>query len=413
MFAFLVMISSLLYVYRFAVGGVNIAAFRVVVALWVVAVAAGMLSNRITWRRETLASLALLLLLAAVNAVDLARTDDISIIGRDTAVHMVNLALVALVLTTVRDRRSLQLWFATLAWTSVVPLAISASTMIYGQLPLEALLLSHMTEMVAIKQFTIRYESTLRLAGAFYDPNFYGIYLVQVLAISVWLYPRTRYRTTLGLLIALNTAALVLTLSRTAWVGLAVLAVIALASMPPRKLMPLAIAIVLSIVIAFPLMLDSGGSMVIQDIVARFTDSASTIDRIDYLANGWRAFADSPLSGSGSEGLLEGRFNVASAHNVYLTWLAKYGILGTLPYITFLFGPLLIASANQRQDIALRRLICRIIVPLSIMYLAYDAFAFLEFQFLIFGLLWVAATLPRYGDSVGPGTVAAGAGNSS
>lgn len=413
MFAFLVITSSLLYVYRFAFGGVNIAAFRVVVALWVVTAAAGVLSNRIRWRRETLVGLALLLILAAINAVDLARADHVSIIGRDTVVHMINLALVALVLTAVRDARSLHLWLATLVWTSVVPLAISAFAMIVGQLPFEALLLSHMTEMVAIQQFTIRYESTLRLAGAFYDPNFYGIYLVQVIAISAWLYPRTRHRPLLGLLVVLNTAALVLTLSRTAWVGLAVLAVIALASMPPRRLMPLAVAVVLTIVIAFPLIFDPGGSAVVQDIVARFTDSASTIDRIDYLANGWRAFADSPLSGSGSQGLLDGRFTVASAHNVYLSWLAKYGILGTLPYLAFLFGPLLIASAGRRQDIALRRLVYRIIIPLSIMYLAYDAFAFLEFQFLIFGLLWVAATPPRYDDSVGPGTVAAGAGNSS
>lgn len=397
--ASVIVLSSLLYVYRFAFAGVNVAAFRIVLMTWAAIVAAGILAGAIRWRRDSLPAFALLSVLAAVNVADLSRTDDLTVIGRDAVVHLVNLMLVALVLTTVQDRQTLNRWLAALVWTSIVPLAISGFTFATGRLPLEEELLSHLSEMVAIQKFTIHYESTLRLAAAFYDPNFYGIYLVQVTAVSIWLYPRTRYRSMLGLLIALNAIAIVFTLSRTAWVGLAVLTLILLASLPQRKFGALAICGgVLLITTLLILSLSDGGGLS-GDLVARLSDAASTIDRLDYLANGWRAFSDAPWIGSGSEGLLTERFTVASAHNVYLSWLAKFGAFGTLPYLAFLFGPLLLHHVALGQDFQMRGLTTRVVVPLSVMYLAYDAFAFLEFQYLIFGLLWVSATL-RPGERV-------------
>lgn len=406
--ASLIVVSSLLYVYRFDFFGVNVAAFRLLLLLWAASVTAGVLAGFIRWRREALPAFALLAVLSAINLIDLLRADELSVIGRDTVVHLVNLMLVALVLTTVRDHRNLHRWFAALAWTSVVPLLISGFTFATGQLPFEAQLLSHLSELVAIQKFTIHYASTLRLAAAFYDPNFYGIYLVQVIAISVWLYPRTRHRSMLGLLVALNAVAVVLTLSRTAWIGLAVLAAMILSSLRRRIFLPLAVIGVFISVSAWPIVFPPDGGALSQDIVTRLSDAASTVDRLDYLANGWHAFADSPWTGSGSEGLLTERFTVASAHNVYLSWLAKYGVLGTLPYLALLFAPLLPGHGDRRQDVALRRLVARILVPLSIMYLAYDAFAFLEFQYLIFGLLWVATTLPAHGDSCAPADLATG-----
>ena len=97
-----------------------------------------------------------------------------------------------------------------------------------------------------------------------------------------------------------------------------------------------------------------------------------------------------PWLGRGGAALLHPDFPPhASAHLVYLTLLARYGIVGTLVYGAFALAPL-VAIARRRAP-PLDALIVTAAVCLALVYVSYDVFLGFEIQYLFFGVAWAMA----------------------
>ena len=131
-------------------------------------------------------------------------------------------------------------------------------------------------------------------------------------------------------------------------------------------------------------------------VLARFTELADSAGRLPYHLAGRDAFLAQPLVGSSSEGLLQHlqqyRFTTnTSAHLVYLTWLAKYGLVGWSIYTAFLVAPLVLVGLDRRYDPRWRHLVVGSYLPLLFMYLAYDYFLTVEIQYIIFGIGYALA----------------------
>jgi O-antigen ligase len=132
-------------------------------------------------------------------------------------------------------------------------------------------------------------------------------------------------------------------------------------------------------------------------------------DRFRRIRHGWRVFVSAPWLGRGSASLLAPDFPPhASAHLVYLTLLARYGIVGTLVYAAFALVPL-VTVAGRRGPPA-DRIVVTVAACLSLVFLSYDAFLGFEIYYLFFGVAWALAALPAAAAErhAGPGELLGG-----
>ena len=82
-------------------------------------------------------------------------------------------------------------------------------------------------------------------------------------------------------------------------------------------------------------------------------------------------------------------FRIPSAHIVYLSLLAKFGIVGFLIYGSFIFFPLVyVFRRGKSLEEQYRYLISAIYLALIVMYIWYDYFLFLEFQYIVIGIVY-------------------------
>ncbi len=121
-------------------------------------------------------------------------------------------------------------------------------------------------------------------------------------------------------------------------------------------------------------------------------------DRVAFAERGLTAFFRAPVFGSGTLALIDPGSGFSTAHDVYLTILGKFGIIGAIAYGAFIFFPVLI-SGNEARTIGDRTLAALCVLPLAAMYLSYDFFQFLEFQYVIYSIAY-AAILVKTTDSV-------------
>ena len=120
----------------------------------------------------------------------------------------------------------------------------------------------------------------------------------------------------------------------------------------------------------------------------RIVDTESIIDRLYYYEIGYKTFINNLFIGGSTKTLADALPN-ASSHIVYLSLLAKYGIFGFTIYSFFIFYPIFyVIKLGDKLKKKIRYLILSIYLPLIFMYLGYDFFQFLEFQYLCFGIIY-------------------------
>jgi hypothetical protein len=73
---------------------------------------------------------------------------------------------------------------------------------------------------------------------------------------------------------------------------------------------------------------------------------------------------------------------------LYLSALGKYGVIGGGLLLWFVFAPLLVVLCIENVDPLSRQFVLAVMVPLAAMYLTYDFFLFLEFQFLLLAIVY-------------------------
>lgn len=380
--------------------------------LWLVMLVKDILLSNIRWRSTYFTYLFIFCSIALLNGLDLLRMTNTDRYGRDIVGHLINLSLVGLVVLYFDNDQKIDRLIRVFSLCSLVALAISIFSIITGRIPLEDVLRTERTKFVVEDQFTIVSHGLLRWSSSFYDPNFYGLYLCLVVVFCIYLIYFVRERIVYKGVLAAAIVALAFTTSRTSFVGFAVIILVTLLKI--RRSRGLIGIFAICAFSAFALFVLLGNSAGLEGgIIARVTDPESVLDRFNYIRHGLDAFDHDFLFGSGTESLVSEANTNASAHLVYLSWLAKYGIVGFTLYAIFLLYPFAyVLACGKRLLVKYRYLIVAIYSSLIVMYLAYDYFAILEFQYLVFGLTY-SIVLNRIGlmKSSAPGDRIVGTGS--
>ena len=222
----------------------------------------------------------------------------------------------------------------------------------------------------------------VRLTGTFFDPNFYGIYLVSVIVIGQWIFFH-RGRNWIYLAISLlSFGQLVLTASRTAMLGLCgvLFAILILRRVRVRIWMPLVLFAMVfgGLVVAFD-----------NQLADRLLSGESVVERLEFFRRGLEAFELAPIFGSGSPALVDPATGLSSAHSVYISLLGRSGLLGLAAYaLSFLVlaYPLL---AQRGIGTSQREFLLQFIMMIGVVFLSYDILYFFEPLFVWLALMLV------------------------
>ena len=386
----LIVLSTIAYVYRMPLFGINISVFRLIFLVWLGIFVIDVSLAKIRFRKGHVVLAALFFLILMVNASDLIRMTNWELYGRDVANHLVNLGFAGIISVYASTKEKVNYLIKTYIVCSIIALAISCFVLYTGHLPFEAFLREAKSiYMPNITDYTIYYGSMIRLASSFYDPNFYGLYLCLVIIFIIYYKYYVKNGFYLDILLFLNIVALIFTLSRTAWVGLFVIFAVSVAKIPRFRTTGILVTLfIFALIVAAALFQTNSIEFDRNSFYSRIDDARSVVDRFHYIANGVSAFVRNPLFGVGSKGLVTDEIPIPSAHLVYLSLLAKYGVIGFAVYALFIFYPLFYVYRERRLENAYRYLIVCIYSAILVMYLAYDFFAFLEFQYLMFGMVY-------------------------
>jgi hypothetical protein len=221
-----------------------------------------------------------------------------------------------------------------------------------------------------------------RLNGTFFDPNFYGFYLVSVIAISQWLYfyseKKPRYLAFAGLALG----QLILTSSRTALLGLLGV-LVAIAVVRRLGLRVLVITCIIALLGSIPLLLDAS-------LGARFINPGTAFERLAFFQRGLNAFLGNPIVGGGSEALVDPESGISTAHSVYISVLGRNGLLGLSCYCVALILVLHQVILSRKIERSRKEFVLQILLMLAMIFVSYDIWYFFEplYVWLAFALVF-------------------------
>ena len=390
----LLIISTILYVYRIYIYGVNISLFRILFIFWWSIFLKDVILRKVVIKKSFFILFLILIPVFSVNMFDLARLDGHHALIRDALNHLGNIALVFLVALYINNEKKLNLFIKYFIFSSLLAFLIAAWGAYFEKIPFEEILVAMKSEYISELEYVNIYESLARWTSSFYDPNFYGLYSCFVLIFCLYQKYFLHEGKGNNFFFVVNFVALALTASRSAYFGFAVIAVLTLWRM---RMIPRVLSWKIPIILLGMILL----ILFESDLRLRFFNPESLQDRWRYIENGIGAFWENPILGVSSAGLLNEEIRNPSTHIVYLSLLAKYGIIGFLCYLPFLFYPLYyVIFANRKIEEKYKYLIMTTYLSLLIMYLGYDYFQILEFQYLVFGVMYSIA-LNKIGTLMG------------
>jgi O-antigen ligase len=164
--------------------------------------------------------------------------------------------------------------------------------------------------------------------------------LFSALALSIFLFTQDKGRFVWGAAFGLSSIALILTLTRNAWVGIVVIGCVLLLLYKPKTLVLIPVVVVLFLLLS-PQHVKRRALSIID------TKSYSNVQRIEYLRAGLKIIKDYPLLGTGPNTVHvifqrpkyelseEARSNV-HLHNNLIQIAAERGIITLLAWLTFM-----------------------------------------------------------------------------
>jgi O-antigen ligase len=406
---YLLNISAVLYVYRFDILGINVTAARVCIFGMVIAALFQIHAwSYAQWRVAATAGLLVLLKFS-----DLTRGYDTDV-ARGASSHMLLLMLFVCLYGVLRNSERILSFIDSYVVTSMLAFGIAVYQEVTGYLPFEILAKGMMSDTLAGQEYRVSGQelpgggSLTRWASSFYDPNFYGMYIVSVLLFCTVLLSvnqTRRKRWLIGIILVANSLALVLTLSRSAFLGLIVSMFVGVCWLKKSRIYIVGLGVtVLLCIFAAHYFTDAewfrmaGQRMTLGD-EALGSDPGDVFGRSYYFEEGLQAFLSSPVFGVGVAQLLSSGLPFANAHNTYLTFLARYGILGFGCFVVFFLHPVGVAltGLKSRGDI-FRFLVIAFVSSTLIVYLGYDYFELLETQYICFAVVYAVCDQMLVGD---------------
>ena len=384
----LLIISTVLYIYSLHLWGINISLFRILFLIWCAYFLKDILLGNINIKRSYGLFYGLYIMILIINLIDWLKLDANPLLGKDIFNHIANLSLVFLVVYYINSEKKLDAAMRVYVLGSLLAFFIAVYSFVMGELPFEWFIRTFESELRESQRlmFSTKDLSAFRITSSFTDPSFYGLYICFVIILCIYLYYYVEKIKYIPALLFINIVALVGTLSRTALLGFAVIIAVSIFKIR-RFWVQLAwlAPIMVCCSIFFYFNPEIFNSLILYE---RFTDAESAIIRLDYIKNGLEVFIDNPIMGGGSDLLGQGELN-PSAHLVYLSILAKYGLIGFIVYAIFLLYPIChVAIYKNSLPGKYVYLIIAVYSTIFVMYLFYDFFQFLEFQYLMFGFVY-------------------------
>lgn len=284
-----------------------------------------------------------------------------------TFVRIVGFGLVMLLVLVSSKRRDLLLAGRAFLISAVVPLSIGTYQLIYyllvgsfPPLPLSSLTVISPSADTFNRALGLVYWKYPRLTSTFLEPNYYGMFLMSVVLISLAFLLNGRdsakSKFLFGALVCISLVQLFFTLSLSSAIGLAVGFLVLLTLSRAKWLrLSLVFAFIGSaiVVVNYLMSLWWGVSFIqaaVERVVLRMGDISELWGRASYFLGGVSAFADSPVLGVGYVGLVEYvEGSIPSAHNAFLTVLGAHGLLGFLPLVFFFVHLILRLYRNAQQ----------------------------------------------------------------
>lgn len=404
--AYLMMIVfSVFYLYSADIWNIHISLFRIALLATIASAIFDLCLRRIRIYRTHVALYLFIFAAIILSGIDALRSQQNSLILKVIAGHILALGVLWVsVLQLNTESRIIKAvkWYVL---SSAIAAAITIYTFISGQLPFPQFVVNLAGTDISLTTLSAKFLGVIpRAAAAFYDPTFYGVFLCICLCFAAFYKSWIKRNSLLDVLILVNVIMLVATLSRTAWIGAFVLAVLICIYMSQWRLYSVAIGMLVLAVIAGIVL--SVGIFGTQDFgkAGDVTSLKSLVSREMYWNAGVSAFFAHPVSGGGSAELAGMTGGAPSAHIAYLSWLAKYGIIGFLVYCAFVLYPIAYALFKRSLQVRYRFLILGVMVPMDVMYFGYDFFSNLDIEYLAFGIVY-AIILNRVGCKMGATSV--------
>jgi putative inorganic carbon (hco3(-)) transporter len=215
--------------------------------------------------------------------------------------------------------------------------------------------LSSASELRAIEGGTI---ATGRLEAIFSQPNEFGLFVTMstLAAVGLALGARTRLGlVALALALVPLGAALLLTVSRGAWLGLCVGLVVLFMALPRARRSLVIVVAVLAVLAVTPSYWAPGAAgRAVELRIASFFELSSQDQRSLEWAEAWRQLREDPLTGqgpgaflaaSGAPGSATRTTFPAHAHNLWLEW----GAQGGFPAVLLVAGLVITVAARARR----------------------------------------------------------------
>lgn len=396
--AYLLMtVLSVFYLYSVNVWNINVSLFKMALLITFILTVVGLLFGRIKTYRTYMVIYFFILADLALSALDAYRSKQNPLILKIILDHIAALSVLWLsVLQLNNENRVLKTikWYA---YSSVFAAGITIYTYVTGNMPFPQFVVNLAGTDISLTTMPAEFLGIIpRAAAAFYDPTFYGLFLCICLCFSIFYKTWIAKNKLVNLLIIVNVIMLAATLSRTAWIGALVLAIFVCIYISRSRLYLVAIGLLsLAAIMGIVLSIGMYGSHGLGK-VTDLTSLKSLESREMYWDAGVSEFFAHPLSGGGSKELGKAVGGTPSAHIVYLSWLAKYGIIGFFIYCAFFFYPIIYAFFKRSLLLRYRFLILGVMCPMAIMYFGYDLFNQLNIEYLAFGIIY-AVILNRIG----------------
>lgn len=195
----------------------------------------------------------------------------------------------------------------------------------------------------------------VRVVGTFRHPNPYSIYLVIVVLTIVALLPnvRTKLRIPLGIYGALGVVVLVSTLTRSAWMGLA-LGIVVIALMQSRWLIPVLVVVAIVAAILSPSVMQRVTEMGESGTSSQGDPTNSLTWRVDYWKETLALAEGRSVTGIGMGMVQRSTPEEKAPHNDYLRVVVEGGLLALAGYIWLVFALIRLALQAVRDRGRLR-----------------------------------------------------------